>query len=456
MVNCGFAYIGRVDLHQAIASAYEFRSRSRSRQNEVGIVGSALMGVVSASPNISFPVMQVNNTTTCKTGMSTILPLTGGLQRVSAFVSASSGDSLYLRLQFNITGAATDDFDVIFDIHFPQLEDGASALDYTTFVAGARAACATTLAIPRGAYSLNIQTGAGGAWQPIALSNNDGFIVPVPDIGTLAIENIYAMDADLSAQRQTEFSSVLFAPKWEGCAVGSSFDANGYTWSVQGNASAIYTCQKATNKVSLQRFEVHRGDQASFDNTHAVDRAEVCAQASLPYGTDIWMSYAVMVEPGAPVYNDGAQYKWCILTQMHGEPDPDDPYYVTKLSASPCFALDIVGDVLSIVTRSEPSPGAVATVTRYCDPNFQRGVWHNFVFRFILQRTEVGLLEVWCNGQPIFSDAIPFGFNDPRGPYLKYGIYRGTDSVVTAVQFANLEISQSSLLSRVANPLPVA
>jgi hypothetical protein len=424
-----------------------------------GVVGSAAMGIVAATPNISSVTMQVNNNSTGITGFSSPMSSAGGLVNVSAFVVASMGASMYQRLQFNVVGAASDPFDATFDIQFPQLEDGASAHDCTTYVAGSRAAYATTLAVPKGSYSVNLQSRGGGVWQQVTVPDGSGWTIPVPAVGMLAIENAIVLAPQIGVPRETEFSAVMYPTKWGVTfPVGSTFSANGLSWGVQGNAAAPYAYQNATNKASLQRFEVHQGDQAPFDSGHPVDRCEASAATSFAYGVDVWISCAIFVERGTPVYDAGSQYVWCSLIQMHGNPQPGDANYTRKLAWSPCFTLDIAGDVLNIQTRSEtdvyPS-GNPLTMTRYVDESFQRGVYNYYVFRMVFARTGNGLLQVWRNGASIFDQAIPLGYNDALGPYMKFGIYRGTDPAVTAVQFANLEISNASLAQRVASPLPI-
>jgi hypothetical protein len=425
-----------------------------------GIVGSATMGVVSATSNITNVVLQVNNNTTGLSGISPPMPVTGGLTAVSGFVAASNGDSLYHRIEFSLSGDPTANFDATFDYQYPQLEDGSSALDYTAFVAGTRAAYTTTLAIPQGSYSVCMQTSTYGTWQQVTVPDGNGWTVPAPSVGMLAIQNVYGLLPAYGTARETEFSTIMFPPQFAMTyPVGGGFIANGFTWGIQGNPAAAYAYENALNKSSLQRFEVHQGDQASFDAGHAVDRCEAVATTSFPYGSDVWVSVAIMVEPGTPVYDAADQFAWCSLIQMHGNPQPGDERYSQKLSWSPCFTLDIIGDVLNIQTRSEtdvyPSGNPIEMI-RYADSNFQRGVFNYYVFHMVFQQTGNGLLQMWRNGNQILNLTIPIGYNDALGPYMKYGIYRGTDPVVTAVQFANLEVSGSSLLSRVANPLPVA
>jgi len=404
-----------------------------------GLTASGQLRVVSSTDNFSSNFLQVNNNTTGATGFSAQFIADDVLRSYSTYVAASVGDSLYYRLQFSLTGATADidPFEIILDLYHPQLEDGKSPLDYTVYVAGTRAAYDTTLAIPIGiAQAATLQSNDRGDWyKPFAPSGSTWVVTP-PDIGYLAIEKIYSMDDnDVSVARETEFSTTLFPPQFEQQYITTdSIDQSGFRWTVQGAKGLDYSYLRGGNKKQLERFAVRQGD-AGWWETSVVDRSELSCQSAIDYDREFWVSCGLFIEPG--VVNDTS---WVSLMQFHGNPQPTDENYSSKLSWSPCFTLDFRQDVLTIATRSEStvdSSGRPVEVIRYHDPLYARGVMQYWVMRFVISRTGNGQMQIWRNGRELLNLAIPNGYNDALGPSPKYGIYRGRVPPPLAVQFAN-------------------
>lgn len=197
------------------------------------------------------------------------------------------------------------------------------------------------------------------------------------------------------------------------------------------------------------RFELRPGDVWENDARLHPDgrqRVSMRGQTFWPENTDVWFSYALRTS--------GLPATWTQLTSLRqdlesgetpGKPDP--------------FSLIVRNGQLLIETRSDTralTTSQVDQVARYTMPMFEPNTWQNIVVRVAFDPHGNGRLTFWLNGvQRYDSGAIPIGYNDQRGPYFKYGLYRGGSDQTSVAEFANVEIGTSSLLGRVTDPLPL-
>lgn len=203
-----------------------------------------------------------------------------------------------------------------------------------------------------------------------------------------------------------------------------------FTQQVQ-NVDQAYCTQIATNRASLERFEVRVGDQWHGLST---ERSELSGP-SLAYDTDIWISFALKVLPGTDYAS------WNVIGQIHG-----------TSGTSPLLAHELENGVFNIKTRHDRS-GYTAT-TRHSF-TYVRGQRYRFVHHIRLSKTGDGRLETWKDGVKIIDVTAPIGYNLPGSPYWKHGLYRsGSATQTIAIEWDNVEVQMGgSLLSRVATPL---
>lgn len=221
--------------------------------------------------------------------------------------------------------------------------------------------------------------------------------------------------------------------------------ANHY-WGVQ-RAPKTYAIQQAVStSLPRHRFEVRYGD--SWNSETVRNRAEFCCCDRVPFGQRIWFSYDFYV-------HSGTASRWNLLGQFHHTPDADDGSGV-----SPPFCVELKpGETLRFIRRyNSNSIGAASntsTVVMHQRP-LTRCVWHRVVGSIVFDWKGAGAVELWYDGVKIVSQAgVPIGFNDAQGPYFKFGIYRANVPETLVVEYANVELGYSSLLSRVTSPLPI-
>jgi hypothetical protein len=86
-----------------------------------------------------------------------------------------------------------------------------------------------------------------------------------------------------------------------------------------------------------------------------------------------------------------------------------------------------------------------------------RDRWYRFVGRIVFGWNNNGACEVWMDGVKVVNlPTTNIGYNDLIGPYWKFGVYRAAVADTLVVEYANMEIGATSLLSRVTSPLALA
>jgi len=221
-----------------------------------------------------------------------------------------------------------------------------------------------------------------------------------------------------------------------------------YCWGLNRDTSKSYAIEQSTDlTLHRHRFEVRSGDTWSGDAGMSRNRAEYCCTTRQANGREVWFSYAMMLHGGAPVSN------WNVLGQFHSTPDPSEP------SPSPPFSMNFIpGEKLRIVKRTDPNPMTTKVInpTIMYERVLSRNRWYRFVGRIVFGWSDNGACEIWMDGAKVVNLPITnIGYNDLIGPYWKFGIYRAAAAETLAAEYANLELSNTSLLSRVTSPLPI-
>lgn len=205
--------------------------------------------------------------------------------------------------------------------------------------------------------------------------------------------------------------------------------------------------ETAVDRPSLDRFTV--GGASAPPRGTEKERAEYACVERVGYGSDHWVSFHIRL-------GDFVPSTWMLFAQFHDVPDRGEFIIRPPLA----FQLDERSRGLSVFARSAPaarrtSPEDEHQVLVYSDTVFTRERWHHLVLRTRFERTGLGRLDLWIDGEQVFGDDIGLGFNDQVAPYFKYGLYRGAAPGIATAEFTNVEIGYASLLERVRAPLPV-
>lgn len=145
------------------------------------------------------------------------------------------------------------------------------------------------------------------------------------------------------------------------------------------------------------------------------------ATNKLQYNTDYWYRFSMFI-PANWQYDKSKE----IVAQWHSEPD----FNLGETWRNPPFSLRIFGDNLEVRTIWDSHPLTQPNVyqgDQYINLGpYAKGVWTEFVLhaRWSYTNDQSGYLELFKNGQSIYTKVGPNAFNDVKGPYFKFGIYK--------------------------------
>jgi hypothetical protein len=204
---------------------------------------------------------------------------------------------------------------------------------------------------------------------------------------------------------------------------------------------------KVSESGSVYRFGARQGEARDSDSSSS-DRTELKHPVLYKPGTDIWISYNLMVEKQKAGEAD-LQDEWINLGQMHG--GGGSPIVTWQLKDNDTFEL------WTRPTKANTASSDSGKVVRYHTDDFVRGEDYNIVMHIKSAPSGQGsVLDVWMDGKQIVDLAnIPLGYSNTTENYWKWGVYRQTDETPLNVQYANMEIGTVDLSHRIAKPLPV-
>jgi hypothetical protein len=209
------------------------------------------------------------------------------------------------------------------------------------------------------------------------------------------------------------------------------------SWLIDGTVYLTHAARTADHAV-LQtgdgeyRFEVSPGDQwwKDAEKKRDKERAELKSNSSVDFDVDYRVSYEMRVDTPLPVDQP------IIAGQWHATEDAGDRH------TSPPLSIELKGDDLVAVTRSvaaKTHTTAPPGVERYRMEQVSSGRWYRIDYDIRFSPT-AGKLALWIDGRDVYAGSIPIGYNDDRGPYFKFGIYRPKANTRAVIRFRNLSI----------------
>ncbi|KAA6438501.1 hypothetical protein FEM33_17595 [Dyadobacter flavalbus] len=331
-----------------------------------------------------------------------------------------------------------------------QLEKSEVATSYIRTGAGAatRKADIVKLARPstEGTFDVFIQRKNGGDWAKQTVADYE----VVPSENEIQLISFYDTNEISNAHEETALT--LFPEEFVSVgASGTMLTMFDKLYNTQ-TPNKQWSLQKAINKTSpVYRVEVNAKEVWTGDYTNQYrERSEFYLKNyQMPYDRDVWLSFAIKIEPGAPLTLEPSEF--CYIGQFHASEDPGD------ISSPPVLGLRLDGldtaNVYTCATTENPHTKSPKSVLRGTT-QFTRGIWHKNVMRIRFSPTK-GQLQWWKDGKELVNIAnIGLGYPDATGPYWKFGVYRSPMPEKVVIQYANMEVQHSSSLqSRIANPL---
>lgn len=422
--------------------------------SSIGIIGTPTPNVRNIK---AVQTIRTTSTSALVAEPNVVLVPGTGVRRVSTFYPVAAGQSVSFGVNIELTGPTTDAVDVTFEVGMVQIEDAANAFDTTTFTPGARLDGAVVLPLAAGDYSLLLQGPRGGTWRDVTVTGTAGYTLHPPTTGSAPVAKIYAYTRqtyDAKNQITQAVDPVVYVDPRFYQIQGDRLWA-GRRLHYRATPNTPYALAIAANRANEQRFELRPGDQTeNASNTN--QRSELVRTAwgteviTAAFETEYWTSYALWIED---LPNDR---DWTILGQWHQTEDANEGPF------SPLLHLNYTksGEMQIVCRSSSAAPttqASIITTIPYREPAYPRGRWVNWVMAVTFSKTGGGNLRAFRDGVTVFDGPVPVGYNDTVGPYFQYGIYAPVSTTsTTVVRWANVEVEATSLVDRVANPLPVA
>jgi len=249
----------------------------------------------------------------------------------------------------------------------------------------------------------------------------------------------------------------------------TSIVVNGATYQKENDQNTTYALEQATNVASngalgdVTRFEVHSGD---VDPVTGSERSELDSgsYATIPNNTDYYVSYALLIEPGDPIWFGypivSGHFDWCIFGQSHkSAANSDIDWYIQYNDNN-----NVANTGHYTIFSENYTAGNLSsriTTTQYTSGIIPRGVWTDFFFH--ARKSSNGtsdILQAWINGvQVVNASGSLFTPGDglSGNTYWKFGNYRGdpgNNKPVTACQWANMEYTTTDITARITSPKP--
>jgi len=229
---------------------------------------------------------------------------------------------------------------------------------------------------------------------------------------------------------------------------GSRVGINGADFVVE-SADRSWSASRAAGNRDLTRVEVRHGDTWSEDHGRVPpkERSEFDGQQRFDGGTDIWVSYSMLVEDG-PL----SSARWTILGQFH--------HVDTDVATTTPYSVWLnPGDHLSVETWSSPEDPLLhnpmgPSVTIFKRSPLHRNQWYHFVHRVRFGHDGSGEAQLWIDGAEVAHYKGPLGYVGKS--HWKFGVYRESAPETIAVQYADMEVGTASLAARIKHPKPVS
>ena len=140
----------------------------------------------------------------------------------------------------------------------------------------------------------------------------------------------------------------------------------------------------------------------------------------LKNGKEYWIGMAVNLANGWPKDNEYGE----ILLEAHGRPDEN---LGESWGRNPPLALAVQEGKWVIkgkTANKKVCTGCSNSVLYRFIGSYKPDTWTEFVFNVKFSHTKSGFLKVWKDNKLVLNYSGPIGYNDVRGPWLLFGVYK--------------------------------
>jgi len=197
------------------------------------------------------------------------------------------------------------------------------------------------------------------------------------------------------------------------------------------------------------RFELRAGE--TWRNAAEKDtfRSEIATDDIARIKAVRWYRFAIMLPTNFPIEDNRL-----VLFQWHGS----DKKVPGSVSRSPALALRYRNAVLSIILRHSSErithDNDAPSLELLHSSDFQLGKWSEFVFESNWDYDDGGYVNVWWNGKQVVHYQGPVGYNNDRGPYVSFGLYRDASDKTYIAYFSEVRGGKTAREIGISPPLP--
>lgn len=167
------------------------------------------------------------------------------------------------------------------------------------------------------------------------------------------------------------------------------------------------------------RFEIRKGDAFQDGSAHEGFRSELKDRYRATRGGEDWYSISFYLPKDFPIHGNRL-----VIGQWNAEPDDEAE---EALGRSPPLSQRFINGEFRVQLYKEPITVKLPLAGRkilFRTKKLELGKWHDFVYHVRWSHKKDGFVKAWMNGKPIVDYNGPVGYDDKRGPYFKFGLYR--------------------------------
>ena len=207
-----------------------------------------------------------------------------------------------------------------------------------------------------------------------------------------------------------------------------------------GKSYSINVFTDSVSKEQLLRFELRKNEYWTDIRGDQSFRAEIDAKDRPPMTSEKWYRFKILLPGDFPIEDNRL-----VLAQWHGA----DKWWLGEHNRNPVLSFRFINGIFSIklmhsskyiIWNVEEIPSEKLFKTK----DFALDKWHDFVIEAKWTYEDDGFINIWWNDEQIVHYKGPVGYNDFRGPYFQFGIYRDSTNQTYVSYMKNILMGKSA------------
>jgi hypothetical protein len=207
-----------------------------------------------------------------------------------------------------------------------------------------------------------------------------------------------------------------------------------------GRSYSINVMTDPVSKEQSLRFELRKNEYWTDIKGDRSFRAEIDAKDRPPINSERWYRFKIMLPGDFPIEDNRL-----VLAQWHGA----DKWWLGENNRSPVLSFRFIDGIFSIKLMHSSNRiiwnvGDIPSEKLFKSQEFTLNEWHDFVIEAKWTYEDDGFINIWWNNEQIVHYKGPVGYNDFKGPYFQFGIYRDSTDQTYVSYMKNILIGNSA------------